>query len=193
MSLVGSEVDAAHLLRLLEEQLWVNNPSTDAAEAGEAGRGTNAPANANQEYLRKELFPTLIPAIHDLLVQVQGHNDAEASRTTSRFRNVQARGGKVADGSGSGASTHVQCHSHTSSSRATEAHLGAAAPTHNAESREFEPFHGATGRVNGIEWIAQRLMRAHPTNGSGEYADHPFAVLERAYASKAVQQANPTK
>ena len=179
-----TDTDANHLLRLLEEQLWVNNDSTNAAEAGEPGRGTNAATNANQEYLRKELFPTLIPAIHDLLLQVQNYNDNEESRTTSRFRNVQERGGKKATGAGGEDGTHVQCHSHTSSTRATEAHLGAAAPTSNAESRELEPFHGASGRVNGVEWIAQRLMRAHPTNGSGEYVDHPFAVLERAYAAK---------
>lgn len=189
MSLVGAEGDAAHLLRLLEEQLWVNNDSTDEAEASQPGRGTNRPSSSNQEYLRKELFPTLIPAIHDLLQQVQEFDASEQRRHDGgQFRYTQERGGekRVATKSGPGEQgTHVQCHTHTSAARAVEAYQGPEMPTTNAESREQEPFHGPTGRVNAIEWLAQRLTRAHPVNGSGEYINHPFAVIERAYAAKA--------
>ena len=53
------------VLRLLEDAIWINNPTCDALEKQECN------TSANHSYLHDKVFPTLIPALHALLALVQ--------------------------------------------------------------------------------------------------------------------------
>lgn len=54
---------------LLEEGLWNPRHGTDSVEH------PTGPRKADQLYLEKEVFPTLVPALHDLLELVQARLD----------------------------------------------------------------------------------------------------------------------
>ncbi|CCW62862.1 unnamed protein product [Phytomonas sp. EM1] len=57
----GSQIQS-FIVRLIEEDLWFNEDAIACTE------------DESMDYLRKEVFPTLIPALHALLSKVQKTN-----------------------------------------------------------------------------------------------------------------------
>lgn len=197
---------------LLDQQVWINNPQVDALEAEAAIKTGNSASQQQQvQYLRQSVFPVLVPALHEMLkelnksIQRQAaphHNDRSAPSSSSMadsngcpYRCV-AKGGQKAEGS----ETFTQTNTHTSALRRRTDYINptSASPSPAAfvdsinqinpsdEAASPTPFYGPTGRSHPIEFLAQQLMRNN-TNAPGNiggYANHPYVVIENAAAAQ---------
>eukprot|EP00744_Colponema_vietnamica_P024750 GILI01036183.1.p1 GENE.GILI01036183.1~~GILI01036183.1.p1 ORF type:complete len:222 (+),score=54.74 GILI01036183.1:78-743(+) len=208
----GSITDEDLIQLLLNEQIWVNNPQVDGLEAEAATKkaaGNATPAQQNTQYLRQAVFPVLVPALHEMLKELNKtigrqaapiHNARSNATTDSKriagtngcpYRSVE-KGGQRAEGT----ETFVQTETHTSALRRRTDYVtpNNASPSPatvvesvngispSVEAASPTPFYGPTGRSHPIEFLAQQLIRNNDNNGAagGGYAAHPYVTLEKA-------------
>lgn len=203
------------LLRfLLDEQVWINNELVDTMEAEAAKNKKSNNPDAKIQYLRESVFPTLVPALHQMLKELNktivdatplvAKKDSTDATRPCPYRTV-ATGGQPATSS----ETFGQADTHTSLLRRREVFESSVSGTNPSavvdtitnltssaaaqqQAVSATPFYGPTGRSHPVEYLAQLLMRSNHLQSDPSAAGdaqavrgkHPYVVIDRAAATQ---------
>ena len=170
---------------LLADETWINNADTDALEAAAAKRQGGGNNDDSVRYLRETVFPTLVPALHEMLQGLQ-----RTLEKSIRNKNAIAVPVIAASSGASGASSSSQCPYRSiplGEQRATGAETFGQAVTHTSELRRRTDF--ADRRTEGADAAsvvdAIAALVEGGAGGSGDAApfygptgrSHPIAFL----------------